>query len=285
MMKMLADINKNNFGGAQMITCYTCHRGSTKPVTMVTIPLPEAKKADAPPPLPPVDDILAKYVQALGGEQAIRKVTSRVITATGSVPTGPGGTIPVPADVEQYEKAPNLLVDIYHTQAFTVSDGFDGTTKWSQDAQGRVVDALKIDQNRAKRDANLYESVDLKHEYRSLVVSGVEKVKDRDAYVVIGSLEDDTPERLYFDTETGLLLRKMTILPTPVGNSPFLVDYGDYRDAGNGAKVPFLIQSVPANPRTELSTSLTIRVQKIQENVPIDDAKFAKPQPRARPPQ
>jgi len=285
MMKMLADINKNNFGGAQMITCYTCHRGSTKPVTMVTLPLPAAKMAETPPSLPSVDDILAKYVQALGGEQAIRKVTTRVITATGSVPTGPGGTIAVPADVERYQKAPNLIVDIYHTKAFTVSDGFDGTTKWSQDMQGRVTDALKIDQNRAKRDDNLYESLDLKREYSSLAVSGVEKVNDRDAYLVVGSLDGDTPERLYFDIQTGLLIRKMTIFPTPAGNSPFLVDYGDYRDTGSGVKAPFLIQTTPANPRTELSTSLTLRVQKIQDNVPVDDSKFVKPQPANKPSQ
>ena len=285
MMKMLADINKNNFGGAQMITCYTCHRGSTKPVTMVTLPLPAAKMAETPPSLPSVDDILAKYVQALGGEQAIRKVTTRVITATGSVPTGPGGTIAVPADVERYQKAPNLIVDIYHTKAFTVSDGFDGATKWSQDMQGRVTDALKIDQNRAKRDDNLYESLDLKREYSSLAVSGVEKVNDRDAYLVVGSLDGDTPERLYFDIQTGLLIRKMTIFPTPAGNSPFLVDYGDYRDTGSGVKAPFLIQTTPANPRTELSTSLTLRVQKIQDNVPLDDSRFVKPQPANKPTQ
>jgi hypothetical protein len=287
MMKMLADINKNNFGGAQLMTCYTCHRGSTKPVTMVTLPLPAAKMAEAPPLLPSVDDILAKYVQALGGEQAIRKVTTRVITARGSVPTGPGGTIPVPAEVEQYQKAPNLMVDIYRTKAFTVSDGFDGTTKWNQDMQGRVIDALRIDENRAKRDDDLYESLDLKREYKSLAVSGVEKVNDRDAYLIVGYPEGDTPERLYFDIQTGLLIRKMTLLPTPAGNSPFLVDYGDYRDTGSGVKAPFLIQRTPANPRTELSTSMTLRIEKIQDNVLVDDSKFVKPQPQpaSKPPQ
>ena len=50
----------------------------------------EAPKAA--PALPSVDDVLAKYVQALGGEQALRKVTSRLITATWELPTGPGET-------------------------------------------------------------------------------------------------------------------------------------------------------------------------------------------------
>ena len=70
---------------------------------------------------PSVDQILDKFVAALGGEQAVRKVTSRVITGTQYIPTGPGGGTLVPAAIERDQKAPNLVVTTYHTPTYTIS--------------------------------------------------------------------------------------------------------------------------------------------------------------------
>jgi hypothetical protein len=277
MISMVFEINKNTFQGRQVVTCYTCHRGHVQPIGVPLYPLEEPKPEVPPPALPSADQILENYVRALGGEQAIRKVTSRVITATQYVPTGPGGTIPVPAQTEQYQKAPNLVLNVYHTPTYSISDGFDGTTKWAQDAAGRVSEALKIDQGRARRSARFYESVDLKQQYSKMTVSGVERVQNRDAYLVVAYPPDDVPERLYFDRDTGLLLRKVTFLPTPIGDIPFEVNYEDYRDAGKGVKLPFVLRMIPATPRVEMGVSSTVRIQKVEENVPIEDGKFAKP--------
>jgi photosynthetic reaction center cytochrome c subunit len=286
MINMMFDVNKNLFKGRQVVTCYTCHRGNTKPVDLPPYPLPELKpESSIAVALPSADQILANYVRALGGEQAIRKVTTRVITATQFIPTGPGGQIPVPAQTEQYQKAPNLVLNVYRTPTYTISDGFDGTTKWAQDANGRVIDAPKIDQDRARRSAKFFESLDLKQAYSKLTVAGVEKVQDRDAYVVIADVPNDTPDRLYFDKDAGLLLRKTTDWPTPLGAIRFEVNYEDYRDAGNGVKVPFLVQMIPATPRMEQGVVATVRIQKVQENVTIDDGKFRKPESKAAPPR
>ena len=73
------------------------------------------------------------------------------------------------------------------------------------------------------------------------------------------------------------MLRKVTVLPTPIGQSPFQTDYDDYRDTGSGVKFPFLIQMNPANPRTELAPSATLRVAKVDDTTAIDAAKFVKP--------
>ena len=98
----------------------------------------------------------------------------------------------------------------------------------------------------------------------------------RDAYWLVG-----VPRRqagiAVFDTQTGLLLRKQTVLPTPIGDSPFQTDFDDYRDTGSGVKFPFLIHMNPANARTELAPEATLRVIKVEDNVAIDNAKFAKP--------
>jgi hypothetical protein len=74
-----------------------------------------------------------------------------------------------------------------------------------------------------------------------------------------------------------LLLRKQTILTTPIGGSPFQMDFDDYRDTGSGVRVPFLIHMTPSNPRTELAPDATLRVMKVEDNKPIEAAKFAKP--------
>jgi hypothetical protein len=235
------------------------------------------------PVLPTVDQILTRYVQALGGEQAIRKVTSRVVTGTQYIPTGPGGTVPMPAMVERYQKAPGVNVTIYRTPTYAISQGFDGTTAWAQDQAGRVSDAVTLDTRRAKRTADFYEPLTLKQQYAQMTVKAIEKVNDHDAYMVVGVPQGDTAEWLYFDTQSGLLLRKVTVLPTPAGNSPYQVDFDDYRDTGSGVKFPFLIQMNPATPRTELAPNATLRVTKVQDNAPIEDSKFAKPATRAAP--
>ena len=206
MIKMVQEINQTQFGGAQLVTCYTCHRGS--PVPLATPVLPMRFEAEKPAPdLPAVDQILAKYIQALGGEQALRKVNSRLITATQDYPTGAGGSVPVPARVEMYSKAPNLTLNVYHTAKFTASSGFDGTGAWAQDLNGRVTSPLKLDDARARRDADFFDNLNLKKKYTDLSVTGVETVNRREAYVVTALPPDDSPEQLYFDKQTGLLLQ------------------------------------------------------------------------------
>jgi len=294
MIAMVTEINKN-FGGRSVVTCYTCHRGNVTPVGVPMFPvvertdLDEEETSKAPAPnFPSVDQILGKYAQAIGGEQAARKITSRKITATQNIPTAVGGRVPVDGQVEIYQKAPNLVLNVYHTDKFTISDGFDGTSSWAQNVRGIVTNDSGIDLARAKRNADFYLGLDFKSEYTRLTVTGTEKVNNRDAYVMVGIVPGAGPDRLYFDTGTGLLLRRLTLQPTPFGSTPTEIDYDDYRDAGAGVKVPFVIRLTPGSAGSVLAVSTTIRVQKVEENAAPDSAKFVKPQskpaaPAARP--
>ena len=287
MIAMVLDLNKSPLfaTGDVKVTCFTCHQGHSDPITVPVLPrgaaMAETEEAPkAAPTLPSVDDVLAKYVQALGGEQALRKVTSRLITATWELPTGPGGNMPVPAQLERYEKAPNLTVSVNKTAMFTTEMGFDGTTAWLEDAKGMVTDAPALDQGHLKRSSDLYQSLDLKKQFPNLTADHVEKLNGHDAYVLVGNSAGEKPERLFFDTQTGLLLREETLVTTPVGGLPIAVEYDDYRKTGGGVKFPFVIRNVPGAPYTlySLDSHSTIRVQKVQDNVAVDDAKFAKPQ-------
>ena len=290
MMQMMIDLNKNAFGGRQVISCYTCHQGHPKPVGTLVLPMPTSVEkvidleAEKPltPALPSVDEILTRYVQALGGAQAIRKVTSRRITGTINLASGVGGRTPVPAQIERYLKAPNLAVTIAYVADGSQSDGFDGKTSWTQNVKGVVADVpFTLDQVRAQRAADFYEPVDLKQEYTRLDVVGITLVNGHDSYEVVGYPANDNPEHLYFDVLTGLLSRKITVLPSPVGDSPFQVDYDEYRQTSSGVRFPFAIHMTPATPRSEPTTHSTLLVQKVDDNVPIDEAKLARPQTKS----
>ncbi len=210
MMIMMMALNKNNFDGKQMVTCYTCHRGSPDPVATLVLPPTNVKFPPydgdwhpVKPTYPSSDEIIAKYIQALGGEEAIRNVSSRSITATLTIPTGPGGTTEAPAKGEIYLKGPNLRLNVTNTGKATIEDGFDGTVAWAQNAKGVVNPAAQLAQPVYQRSADFFEPLNIKKEYTKLEVSAVEKVNDHDAYAVVGTLPDDSSDTLYFDTQTG----------------------------------------------------------------------------------
>jgi len=278
MIVMMREINKNSFAGNTEVTCVTCHNGHNIPTNVPTLPpfsVAYIGPGDEvkPPALPTVDQVLAKYVQALGGEQALRKVTSMVITGTRQN-YAPAAAAVLPAfPVEQYTKAPNLSVTIAHPANGANSSGFDGTTAWTQNAQGRVTQLAGVAANRARRDADFYPALNMKQQYQQLMVTGIEKIGDRETYVVLAVPQGENSEWFYFDTQSGLLLRHQVISPSAVGSVPYAVDYENYRDAGNGVKVPYTIHIVgPSRP-----DCANITVDKVQLNAAIDNSKFAKP--------
>ena len=279
MIMMTAELNRRSFQGKPVITCYTCHEGNAIPVNTPLLPrpaYPAVKKDELG--LPSASQILSNYIAALGGEQNLKKITTRLITAQQDVPTGPGGVNPAPAQIELYQKAPNLLLRVAKTNQATLLSGFDGSTAWGQDPRGKVVPAVELEAIRERRGADLYEPLNIAREYSNLKVEGTEKVGAVEAYVLVGRPSEGIPVRFYFDTKSGLLVRRLTVVPTLAGDSPYQVDYEDYRDGGSGVKYPFRIQMEPAGSRTELITHSTLQVQRIQENVAIDDAKFVKPE-------
>src|SRR4029453_7660133 len=81
MIQMVFDLNKGSFNGESAVSCFTCHRGKSRPVSVPAIgenlwaPAPPKKEE---PTSPTVDQVLDKYVQAIGGTAAWEKIKSRV---------------------------------------------------------------------------------------------------------------------------------------------------------------------------------------------------------------
>jgi photosynthetic reaction center cytochrome c subunit len=281
MMTMMLDIDKNNFDGRLEVTCYSCHRGAAKPVSIPVIkeeeaggpgaPGAEGKKATENAALPKAEDLLDKYLTAVGGAAALDKITSRV--QTGKL-LAFGGQI-FPADV--YSKAPGKRAALMHLQGGDSVTAFDGQRGWLS-VPGRPAHMMSASESDAAQiDADLQFAAHVKKLYPKYTVAEGEKIDGHDTYLVAGRAEGRPPLRLYVDKLTGLLLRLVRYAQSPLGLNPTQIDYADYRDA-DGVKVPF--RWTVARP----GNRFTIQVEEMKQNVQVDDAKFAAPPPPAAPP-
>jgi photosynthetic reaction center cytochrome c subunit len=102
-------------------------------------------------------------------------------------------------------------------------------------------------------------------------------IDDRQVQVVQGSSPGGAFATLYFDADSGLLVRVMRYTDSFVGRFPTQIDYSDYREV-SGMKMPFKWTVVWLDGRQ------TFELTEIKVNVPIDAAKFAKPSATPRPP-
>src|SRR5882672_7854177 len=143
MVEMVAAINRANFGSVQRVTCWTCHHGRITPSTTIALDawydIPNAEIDDlvrSESGQPTADQILDKYVQALGGAQRLAGLTSFVATGTAVAYGELGGN----ADFTIFAKAPNqrttLITYKDHPERGTSSWSFDGRTGWMKTPRG-----------------------------------------------------------------------------------------------------------------------------------------------------
>lgn len=274
MMQMMFALNADQFHGERAVTCDTCHRGSVKPVSIPmlesTAPyLSEARFPGDEPiasrnDLPSANDVLEKYTQALGGAAAVQNVSSRVESGTVNFGVGPS------APIEILFKSPSRQATIVHLPAGDSFTVFDGQKGWFRSATGPVRDMPQADIEGAKLDADLQFPIDLKKTFEDWKVIGAEKIDDRNAILLFGTNASGPPLELFFDHQTGLLLRQLRFGSSPLGLNPTQIDYGDYKTF-DGVQVP--LHSVIIRP----NRTMEIHVLQVQQNVAMDDAKFARP--------
>jgi len=302
MIEMVSEINKTNFGGQPVVTCNTCHRGQTKPVSVPAIgqgvfanTTREEPGTKPPDPLPAVDQVLDRYFQALGGQAAARKITTRVIKLSWLRPKLVNGGTPNAAIIargdtwamEIYQKAPNKYLAVITSPNGIIYQGFNGTTGWVKTVQGqREMSSTEL--ARFARQADLLGDFALKQQYSQMSVTAREKIDDREVFVVeAAGAQASSPssgpsslpsqggriEKLFFDTQTGLLLRRTVLTPTAMGLDPEQTDFKDYTDV-DGVKLPFTI-IVSYLDDSHLGT--TRKYIEVKHNVLIDDSKFEPP--------
>jgi photosynthetic reaction center cytochrome c subunit len=280
MITMVMAINKDNFEGHREVTCNSCHRGSPHPAAIPVVASAEPAAAtehahaeeqdeDADSGQP-ADPILEKYLVALGGADAIKKVSSRVEKGTASM-----GERQIPIDI--FVQGPDKRVSYLHLPNGDSITAYNGSKGWLGNP-GRPPHPMGPAETEAARmDADLYFPARLKEIFTSFKVGPSEKIDGREAVLVRALRDGKPPVNLYFDRQSGYLVRMVRYADTALGLLPTEIDYADYRDSG-GVKVPF--RWTIARP----SGRFTIQVDHADVNVPIDASKFAQPAAPAKAP-
>jgi outer membrane lipoprotein-sorting protein len=281
MVLMVNNLNRTNFGGRPVVTCWTCHRGSPSPSSTPPIDMIYGEALTFPPDVvppapagsgPTADQLFEKYIQALGGAQRLASLTSYAAKGTstlfGEVKTDP---------VEIYAKAPNQLATIVHQREGDMVRTFDGRNGWVMvplTVTGQyplTASALEG----GKLDAQLAFPAGIKQLFTSWRVSSPATIDGRDVYVVQGTGAAGMLATFYFDKQTGLLNRMVRYANSAVGRVPTQIDFSDYRSVA-GVMMPFKWTYGWVSGREEYALT------EVQPNVPVDAAKFAKPVQRAQ---
>lgn len=302
MVTMVASINKNNFGGRDEVTCWTCHHNRDKPLSTPnfetiygepTLTLDDV--VPKTPGLPSPESILDKYIDAIGGAQRAGALTS--IDARG-ISVGFGG-FGGDGDVEIAAKSPDKRATIILFKEDTGRGDqirtYDGRTGWVRTPLN-VLGEYQLqggDLDGARFDAELSFPGQLKQVLTNLRTGPPTTIRDipmsqsQAAFlkqttgksytvdVVQGTGPRGLLVTLYFDRQTGLLVRELRYSETPIGRVPTQTDFSDYRDV-NGIKFPFRLAYVWLDGRD------SIVLNDIKTNVPIDEAKFGRPASRKK---
>lgn len=285
MIQMVNAFNKANFGGRRVLTCYSCHRGAGIPKNIPSLaeqysaPIDDANEVeivDQSPQGPSVEQILDRYIRALGGEQQLAKLTS--FAAKGTYVGYDTDSQKVPAEV--IGKAPAQRTLIVHGRLGDSTTAFDGRDGWIA-GPDKPVPVLKLpagpDLDALKFDAVLSFPGGINQALSQWRVGFPEiTINDRKVEIIQATTDSRSRIKLFFDKESGLLVRSVRFVNTVVGIVPTQVDYSDYREV-SGVKMPFRWTVTWTDGRS------TVQLDNVQPNVAIDDAKFLKPARPAMP--
>ena len=274
MMAMELTLNADHFDGHIEVTCFTCHRGSPHPIN-IPILSPEiankpphehaeANESAAKPNLPTAEVILDKYLAATGGADAFHKIKTRIEK----------GTIDAMGEkypVEIYSEGPDKRVSISHPSFGESVTAFNGQTGWLGSPRGTHPMGT-LENEAARMDAQLYFPVRARELFQEFNVLPGETVGGHATYLVTAKGAGLPPVKLYFDQQSGLLLRQVRYAETPLGRNPTQVDYADYRET-DGVKIPYQWTL------TRTNGSFTIQIQTVQQNAAIDEKLFVMPPP------
>jgi hypothetical protein len=291
MMKMVLAINGPEYGLSRgQVTCYTCHRGQEHPPNLPTLPLavsgheptPGARPggaapggaapggpgapgaAGARPAQPSVQQVFDKYAAAVGAPDALAKFQTQVLKGTMTASQG---------RTQSYEvtvKSPDKFLLVTEGQQGKVMQALNGATGWVVSPRG-AHEFGPAELVNARRSAQMLALVKFAPSETMRVV-GRRKVGERDALVVVDRPSENVQRRYFFDAETGLLVRVMTLTDAILNQIPEQIDFEDYRDV-DGVKIPFTVRISAIDTFNSQTRTLT----EVKHGVPVEDTIFNMP--------
>lgn len=266
MMRLVIDTNTKYFKNRPEVTCNTCHRGTTHPAGTPVLPVSEPQPRPAPQPemaMPARDEIVSRYAKALGNidEKALSTMELKGVreTSRGNLPID---VLIAPGQARVTATAPDG----------EIVNAINGTSGWARDGRGRVHAMSPGEVDAAAQVLDAFR-LTLPSEIPAEAKVGKAKIDDKDVWVLTTSFEGDGRQRLYFDAQSGLLVRRLRFSPSPIGNVPQQTDFADYRDVA-GMKLPFVVRVDTIDPRA----GSTRRYSEIRLNATIDQTLFRQPE-------
>lgn len=269
MLTMTLGINNAHFEGKPSVSCYTCHRGntnaaSTTPLdsttdsTIATRALPSHSASQST-----VEAVLQKHIEALGGREKLESIKTRHIVAQRVEPNGQSE----PEELWQTSVGQSRMVTKYGN--VVVVEVFDGKETWKS-VNDRMID-LKLDEvEQIRREALVAWGLNLESIRSMLEYKQVEQIGDRNAHLIVRKTSGTLDERLYFDVESGLLIRRICSVPTVLGAFEYQVEYNDYQvmsDFLQPTKIRFAVPNI----------TWTRQVISVEINPDIKSTLFQKP--------
>ena len=274
MVLMMNNLNRTSFGGQQRVTCFTCHQGDTQPERSPSLRLQYGELINDPSSFkffpdvaaPPAQEILVRYIEALGGAQRLAGFTSFV--AAGSYMGFETSDQEVPLEV--FARAPDQRAMIAETGAADLMWIHDGRSAWryQPDTPIPLIELTGWSRSGSRIDTIVLFPAALPKAFSQWEV-GYADIDGKQVEVVRGINPGQSPVNLHFD-ESGLLVRLVRWTETAAGPVPVQIDYSDYRDVA-GVKMPFGWVTTWTNGQS------TIKLKDVRPNVGIDNARFARP--------
>ncbi len=220
------------------------------------------------------DEVVEKYLAALGGREALSKITSRKGVGTVTVGT-PNGDLSGP--IETYSKAPNksravIKLDLSAfgmSEMMTIDQRFDGIAGWTLNNIQGDSQILGTQLDNMKSSVFPTPLLDAKANGLTVTLLPEESVGGVKYVVLQLTPKAGSTSKMYLDPQTWLAARMVARLSSPeTGDFDQTSTVSDYRVV-DGVKVPFSVVN------TSDVQNITIKLTSVEHNVAIDDAIFS----------
>ncbi|PYP36689.1 MAG: hypothetical protein DMD46_08620 [Gemmatimonadetes bacterium] len=219
------------------------------------------------------DDIIAKYLKTVGGMDKIQAV--QTLRRAGTF-NGGGG---FEAAVLQENKRPNKVREEFSLQGMTGVNAYDGKTGWKIEPWQGKKDAEALSEDEMKQiveDADFDEPlVHYQQKGNKVEFVGMEQVEGTDAYKLKVTLTSGDVRYYYMDTDYYVPIKIEMKRMIRGAEQEFETSLGDYKEVA-GWYLPYSVET----RRKGSEDVQKITFEKIEANVPIDDGRFAKPEPK-----
>lgn len=185
--------------------------------------------AQVPSGLPAGREVISRFIEAIGGADAVRRPRSQRAVGTFEMP-GPG----ISGDIEVLSAAPNLMLQRLVVPGLgTVESGFDGAVGWLDDpAIGpMLLDGKALEQ--MKTDAHFYAALHGDEIFQSIETVERTTFEGSPAYRVRLVTRAGDEQFEYFSVDSGLLVGSVITRALPIGSVPTTTVLTDYRTFGD----------------------------------------------------